>query len=554
MRLAQLSSHDRQLVEDVNYYNFLRTYRMEIKIRAQYLSIPLFREIERRAIADGKLLSDQIFLMVPPEAVKYLRTGDVPHDLAERESAWALTTEVEGAKWQVLAGTSYEEFSLRFYSVIHWNENARGVHSPTASFIGGKGVGLFGLLGAGCEPPPFFIVTTHAFEEFIKANGLGPDLTQRLREASTADSSDVSRISEQIRELIEDSDIPAGIVEAIRGSAQELGVQPLAVRSSATVEDALAQSWAGRFESVLHVDAVGLLDAVRHVWASLFSVSAILYAQDIGVDLANAAMAVVVQAMVPAEVSGVMNTVLDSGHPNIVELEVAFGFGTALVNGEVSPDTFHVDLGGTPTIMAREIKSQARRAGVAGWEELGPDERDAAKLTDDQILAVAELGKRLERDLGCPQDVEFAVAGAKVYVVQSRPQTALTGEAGAVPSTRSSLPATARLVASGLKGKTAGIHQGTAQILFDLNQASNFETGNILVLQAATPAWDAVIFRASALITNEGGATSHAIRVANERGIPAVVGTAVATDVIPGGSQLLLDTEGDPFKGKVYVL
>ncbi len=551
MRLAKLAPAERRLIEDINYYNFLRTYRMEIKIRAQYLSIPLFREIERRGVAAGKLAADDIFWMVPPEILTFLSRGDVPKDLPARREAWALPTQVEGQEWKVLTGPEYKRFIDGFFSIIDWRDNARGKHNPTAGFVGGKGVGLYALLEHGVEPPPFFVVTTHAFQCLLESSGLRERLRAHMLKVGEPDV-DHESASNALRSLILDTPVPAEVEHAIVEAASTLPGKTYAVRSSATIEDAVDQSWAGRFDSVLHVASHDLLSAVRHVWASLFSTRALQYASERNVDLLAVAMAVVVQEMIAADVAGVMNTTFDRSRPGLIEIEAAYGDGTAVVDGEITPDRYVVDITEGLHVVDEHVARQTRRFGPGGWQDVEEDRAELPKLTSEQLSKLAILGKRLEDELGVPQDIEFCLSGAGLAIVQARPQTGLLLSEPAAAVTTDGVPAGARLVVAGLKGKVAAIHEAKAQVLTDLSEGSSFATGNVLVLQAATPAWDPVIFRASALITNEGGATSHAIRVSNERGIPAVVGTGIATELIESGSPIVIDTKSDAFKGKVF--
>jgi len=551
LRLGQLEPADRQLIDDINYYNFLRTARMESKIRAQYLSIPLFEEIQRRGEEAGKLGPNDVYLMVPPETQEFLRTGRVPADLADRRLGWVLVTHAARGEWTVYSGSAKERFEDEFYAVIDWRENARGLHNPTAPFVGGKGAGLFRLIEAGCDVPPFFVVTAEAFQRMLRLNNLERPLRE-LVEASRESPDGRAACAERCRALIMDAEVPIGTLAAVTELVPQLRADRLAVRSSATVEDAESASWAGRFESVLDVSSDGLVDAIKHVWASLYTERSLAYADDVGVDLAATPMAVVVQAMVQGDAAGVMNTVLDGGNRNIVEIEAAFGYGAPIVDGEITPDRYLVDTV-RHTIVDRTIAKQERMMTVGGWESVDDAKASAQKLDEDLIMSLADLGKKIESDLGGPQDIEFAIQAGRVAVVQSRPLTGV--ESGpTTPSSTADVPPGARLVASGLKGKTTEVLRGVCQVLTDLAQARDFKDGNILVLTAATPAWDPVVFRAAALITNDGGATSHAIRVANERRIPVVVGTTSATEVIPDGADLVMDTASDPLKGRIYLL
>ena len=270
---------DLQLVEDSNYYNFLRTARMEAKMRSQYLSIPLFAEIQRRGEKAGLLEPYDVYLMVPPEIQLFLRSTELPSDLVDRRKGWALVTHAARGEWRILSGTAKEEFEDSFYSIIDWRENARGLHTPIDSFVGGKGTGLFKLVQAGCDVPPFYVVTTEAFKRIMRHNGIESEIGELFRDIQNGE--DRRSLAGRCRELILSCTIPPRFEKAIAEVFPQLVTDRVAVRSSATVEDAEDASWAGRFESVLNVDANGLLDAIRTVWASLVSDRALDYASHV---------------------------------------------------------------------------------------------------------------------------------------------------------------------------------------------------------------------------------------------------------------------------------
>jgi phosphohistidine swiveling domain-containing protein len=550
--LIPLEPSERQLIDDINYYNYLRTARMEAKIRAQYLSIPLFEEIQRRGEEAGALGPNDIYLMVPPETQEFLLTGVVPEDLPARRDGWTLVTHAARHEWRVYSGESKREFEDGFYSVIDWRENARGLHNPTSSFVGGKGSGLFRLVEAGCDVPPFFVVTTEAFRRFIRHNNLAEPLRELVLQVKE-DPQRGADLALRCRDLIKGGEVPTGTFAAITELVPQLGAGRLAVRSSATVEDAEEFSWAGRFETILDVTAPAVPDAIKQVWASLFTERALAYAHETGVDLAATSMAVVIQAMVTADVAGVINTVFDGATDGIVEIEAALGYGAPIVEGEITPDRYLFDVT-KRAVVDRHIAVQDKKMGPGGWVVVDGSGGGMAKISDEVIATLAEIAKRIEKDLGGPQDIEFAIESGRISIVQSRPLTGLDTAWAAAPTSSAQLPHGAKLVATGLKGKTADVWRGRCQVLTDLSQAKDFKDGNILVVTAATPAWDPVVFRASALITDDGGATSHAIRVANERRIPVVVGTTSATETIQDGGELIMDTSSDPFRGRVYLV
>ena len=549
IELAELAEAELQLVRDINYYNFLRTYRMELLIRAQYLTIPLFREIERRGIRDGAFGTDDVFYMVPAEAIDFLESRIVPPDLQSRRAAWALVTSSHEQSWEVLTGADYKRFADGFLGVIGSRENGKGSHNPTPAFVGGKATGLYALNRAGAAVPDFFVVTTHAYRSAV-GDGVRDQLRQVCSELAD-DLSNVEDVSRRARAIVEALSLAPASAEAVTAALNALTSESYAIRSSAVIEDSSSESWAGRFDSELGVAADEVVARIPTVWSSLFSVPALTYAYGLGKvsDQPNVDMAVVVQELVVSDAAGVVNSVLDTTRPTLVEIEVVWGLGSAIVDGELTPSRFVVDTA-NGEIKLSEVAKQDRAVAPSGWRPVGEKERDHPPLSNDQVLWLAREAKRLEESFGGPQDLEIARAADRIFIVQSRPQTGL--ESHLTSDSGGQIPHGARLLVTGLKGKVATHLSGTSQVLTSLDEAKEFRAGNVLVLGAATPAWDPVIFRACALITDEGGATSHAIRVANERGIPAVVGTSIASDLMVSGGKVHIDTASDPFQGRVF--
>lgn len=514
-----LAPDERGVLETINYYAFLRTWRMEMKMRSQFLSIPLFREIERRmSAADANIERDDVFFTVPPELLRFLRGEDGPPRAENRRAGWALRTELDPDDWELLDGESYRRFKPTFLGIIHGKENGRGTFNPTARYVGGKGAGLFRLEAAGVSVPPFFVVTTEAFHAAANTSGSSPS----------------------------EAHLPRDLENEIVAASEALGTK-LAVRSSAAVEDSIEHSWAGRFATHLHVRPDEVVNMVREVWSSLRSEGASAYAARIGINLETVDMAVVVQTMVEAEVSGVMNSSIAPGSP-AVEIEALLGYGPAIVDGEITPDRYVVDPTAAEPIVESKPTKQTRLLTEDGYQDL-PAPISEPKISRDHLLELAEIGKRLEREFGGPQDVEFSIAGGEVVILQAR---ALTGMERAASGEEGEAPVGAVFV-SGLRGKVASVHEGVAQVSQDLDAAkTEFNDGNVLVVRAATPAWDPITFRSSALVTDEGGATSHAIRVANELGIPAVVGTGAGTEEVPDQETVVIDTASDPMRGRVH--
>lgn len=315
---------------------------------------------------------------------------------------------------------------------IYWFEDIRLASRPT---VGGKGASLGELTHAGIPVPPGFVVATDAFETSLRA--LDPDGSIRgsivaLRGADLARVTDVTR---QIRARIEAAPLPRDVESAIVEAHARLCAAdrdaPLAVRSSATSEDSAQASFAGLQETLLWVRGVdATLNALRSCWASLYSVESVSYRLRLAIDESQVAMGVVVQRMVDSRSSGVMFTRSPTtGDPSVITIEGSWGLGSAIVSGEVTPDKF-VASKVTGEIVKRDISTKlaehlpaASGSGVAAVE-IPPDRQNLACLSDVELGALGELGKRVEKHYGSAQDIEWAVArDGVVYLLQSRPET-----------------------------------------------------------------------------------------------------------------------------------
>lgn len=302
--------------------------------------------------------------------------------------------------------------------------------------VGGKAHGLAEMTAAGLPVAPGFTVTAAAYREFLDQGDLRTGIAEALDDVA-ADRPETSAAAEQrISELVVDAPLPRGVADAVRAAyaalCEEVGVAdvPVAVRSSATAEDSAADSFAGEFET--WVDVRGGDDVLRHVhrcYASVFAARVMSYAAERGMRLDEVDMAVVVQKTVRARSSGVMFT-LDpiSGDRSRVVLEASWGLGLAVVGGEVTPDRYVVSkVGLDVTDRVLGDKRIEYRTGDASVE-VAADRREQLCLVDDEVLAVARLGKHLEKLVGRPQDVEFAIdedlpGGANVILLQCRPET-----------------------------------------------------------------------------------------------------------------------------------
>ncbi|MCC9078936.1 phosphoenolpyruvate synthase [Litorilinea aerophila] len=321
-----------------------------------------------------------------------------------------------------MAMTSHVPYILNFFEI----------HAADLPVVGGKGANLGEMTAAGFPVPEGFCLTTAAFRRFIEASGQGEDIYALLERVDSGDMEGVRRIGEQIRTTLVAVPIPEEIVQAVQNAWQRIGSKhAYAVRSSATAEDLPDASFAGQQDTYLNVRGLdALLDAIRRCWVSLFNDRAILYRSRNRFSHRDVALSVVVQRMVLSELAGTLFTADPvTGHRHTLVIDASFGLGEALVSGLVSPDSYRVDKR-TRAILEREIAEKT----VAIWpdpgggtrqEVLPPEMRTRAALNDAQILALADLGCRVESHYGQPQDLEWAIAEDRIYLLQTRPITSL---------------------------------------------------------------------------------------------------------------------------------
>jgi rifampicin phosphotransferase len=315
------------------------------------------------------------------------------------------------------------------------------LHSPdlTLSTAGGKGANLSVLMRGGFQVPGGFVVVTDAYRHFVEANELGTAVSTLLKQMDAADLQAYDRVSADLRRRFAQGDVPEEIRVALFAAYADqipAGV-PVAVRSSATAEDLPNASFAGQQETYLNVSGeTALLDAVARCWSSLWTGRAIAYRHRQGITPEEVSLAVVVQQMAPAEVAGVLFTVNPvTGKADQMVINAAWGLGEALVSGRVNPDTFVADKI-TGKILEHKVGDKAVMVAAAGsgTVEVAVDEaqRSRPALTAEQVAMLVESGRAIEGHFGQSQDVEWAFVGNQLYILQSRPVTAVanpqTGE------------------------------------------------------------------------------------------------------------------------------
>ncbi len=297
------------------------------------------------------------------------------------------------------------------------------------TIAGGKGASLGEMTQAGIPVPPGFVVTTDAFDRFLREAELEADIETILHTVNHEQVSSVERASEHIRALILAAAMPEDLANEITQAFKELNAPLVAVRSSATAEDGAKAAWAGQLESFLNTNDASLLNHVKACWASLFTPRALFYRHEQNLPTQTISVAVVVQAMVESEVSGIAFSV----HPisedrNQLLIEASYGLGEAIVSGQVTPDNYVVEKEPRRIL---ETNVHAKTRGIFGsehgnaWQDVPVEKRDVSALTTKQIEELAELVIAIERHYGFPCDIEWAFERGTFYIVQSRPITTL---------------------------------------------------------------------------------------------------------------------------------
>ncbi len=417
----------------------------------------------------------------------------------------------------------------------------RDIGLDDAGSVGGKGANLGELTAAGLPVPPGFVVTGEAYLDALGRAGVRDGLAAVLADARRAGPAGLGSLADKAQDLVRGVAVPDDLAAAVLEAYHRLGQRTVvAVRSSGIGEDAEGTSFAGMnatFTNVAGDDEV--LARLVDCWASLYGARSISYRAGKGI-VDEPAIAVVVQEMVPSERSGVMFTVDPaSGDVRHLVIEAAFGQGEVVVSGQVEPDTYVVDKEG-PRVLQVRVGSQAFEIvrGTDGADrrvELSPDEGSRRVLTDEEILGLARIGLAVEDHYGAPQDTEWAMAGGRTVLVQSRPITAVGGRGGDEAAVEAG-----RVLVQGLAA-SSGRATGAVRVLSSPEEGERLVAGEILVAPMTSPDWVPTIRRAAALVTDGGGMTCHAAIVARELGVPCVVGARTATTVLRDGEIVTVD-------------
>lgn len=456
---------------------------------------------------------------------------------------------------------------------VRWLEN---LSSDDVPLVGGKNASLGEMIGAlkekGIRVPDGFATTAEAYWKFLEANDLTGKLQALLKDLKSGEKP-LDQVGKAIRSLFLHAEFPADIARDIREAYRELcrrsGAEEVdvAVRSSATAEDLPEASFAGQQETFLNVTGeAALMEACRRCYASLFTDRAISYRKEHGFDDLKVALSVGVQKMVRSDKAGagvIFSIDTETGFPEVVVITAAFGLGENVVQGTVNPDEYLVF---KPllkqdrlkpiiekTLGAKEKKMVYAAGGTKATKNIDTPkaERNTFVLKDEEILQLARWTVTIEKHYGRPMDIEWAKDGesGELFIVQARPETVQSRKAAAVMKTY-------RLKESGprlLTGLSIGdaIAAGKVCLIRSVHDIDRFRDDAILVTEMTDPDWVPIMKRAAGIVTDHGGRTCHAAIVSRELGIPAIVGTGKATEVLQDGQEVTIScAEGD--QGFIY--
>ncbi|AWL07272.1 phosphoenolpyruvate synthase [Massilia oculi] len=449
--------------------------------------------------------------------------------------------------------------------------------------VGGKNASLGEMIsqlaGAGVRVPTGFATTADAFRDFLdhSADGgpsLGQRIATRLEHLDVDDVRSLAAAGAEIRGWIVETPFQPRLESEIRsfyerlvaGSDTEVS---FAVRSSATAEDLPDASFAGQQESFLNVVGIdNVLEAMKHVFASLYNDRAISYRVHKGFTHAEVALSAGVQRMVRSDTgaAGVMFTIdTESGFKDVVFITSSYGLGETVVQGAVNPDEFYVHkpmlAQGKSAVIRRnigsklikmEFTSEAKAGRSVKTVDVPIELRNRYSLVEEEVIELAKYAVIIENHYGRPMDIEWGKDGrdGKLYILQARPETVKSQQKSTDAQQRFQLKGTGTVLTHG-RAIGQKIGAGPVRVITDPSEMERVQPGDVLVADMTDPNWEPVMKRASAIVTNRGGRTCHAAIIARELGVPAVVGCGDATDVLKDGTLVTVScAEGD--EGMIY--
>ena len=444
--------------------------------------------------------------------------------------------------------------------------------------VGGKGANLGEMVNANLPIPYGFIVTANAYFNFIKTAKLEKKISDIISIVNFENASELNQASVHIRRLIADAEIPDFLVKEIfhyyenfqlkeekyfskKISSIKEGIKkvrhayspPLvAVRSSATAEDLPGASFAGQQETYLNIKGEAhLIQKIKLCWSSLFTERAIYYRHQQKFDHFKVGLAAVVQRMVQSDKSGIAFSIdpVTNDKTKIV-IEAIYGLGEYIVGGKVTPDHYEINKKSF-LILEKKTKFQPIKLVKSGLinrqVNLSKKTGSKQKISDEEIIKVALLVKQIETHYFFPQDIEWAIEGDRVFIVQSRPVTTIRE----MTADKHETAIKERPILTG-DPASPGIASGQVKIIHSAKEIDKIKKGDVLVAPQTNPDYVPAMRRAVAIVTEKGGRTSHAAIVSRELGVPAVVGAEKATKILKKETFISVNgSTGEIFKGNI---
>ena len=428
------------------------------------------------------------------------------------------------------------------------------------ALVGGKGANLGEMTKVGLPVPPGFAITVAAYDAFLKENDLSERVFKTLININYSNNNELEAASHTIRGLILKARIPAEISREIVSSYKKLsGVFShalVAIRSSATAEDMPGTSFAGQQITFLNIKGeASVCESVKECWASLFTGRSIYYRYINKLAHEKVKISVIVQKMIQSEVSGVMFSIDPvSNQKDRVVIESVWGLGEMIVQGSVIPDKYVVQKD-TFAILSKEISDQSVqliKVNGENKEKAVPKNLiDRQKIDDKDIITLAKISDKLQKHYYFPQDSEWAKEKGKLYLIQTRPVTTMGNKAKSaqvqMDNKEYKIAEVPILVGS---PASPGIATGPVKIIKSPKEIDKVKKGDVLVAPMTSPDLVPAMKRSAAIVTDEGGQTSHAAIVSRELGIPCVVGTREATKQFRDGMVISVNgSTGEVFMG-----
>jgi len=460
-----------------------------------------------------------------------------------------------------------EDYGMEAPSIL-WFREIRIKDIPT---VGGKGASLGEMANNTFPVPPGFVVTAQAYFRYLDETGVKQEVVSKIDAIDVENTEELGRVSEEIRNLILSTALSEELANEIKRAYSKLGERKIgwltsseeefvAVRSSATAEDLPEASFAGQQETFLNVKGkASLVKTVQKCWASLFTARAVYYRKKNNFSTEEVGIAVVVQKMINGQTSGIMFTAEPTGDETKIVIEAGFGLGEAIVSGSVTPDTYIVDKGSFK-ILEKKIHEQAfrivRKGKENAREKMAGSLARKQKIDDKVIVKLAKLGKQIENHYKKPQDIEWAIENKELFIVQSRPITTLGLKdkgIGKEERQKKLESLKGKIILNGLAA-SPGVSSGKAKVVRNVAQISKVEKGDILVTTMTNPDWVPTMKKSRAIITDEGGVTCHAAIVSRELGVPCVVGTEKATEILEDQDEVTANGyDGIVYRGLVEI-